>query len=63
MLNGAQHPPHPVLAFAKTSLSFRKERDVALRQGEVEASMLDVSLWLAMTLEELLEISNAASPT
>ncbi len=29
MLNGAQHPPpHPVLAFAKTSLSFAKERDV-----------------------------------
>jgi len=29
MLNEVKHPPpHPVLAFAKTSLSFRKERDV-----------------------------------
>jgi len=32
--------PHPVLAFAKTSLSLRKERDVAERQGEVKNGLL-----------------------
>jgi hypothetical protein len=33
---GRKKIPHPVLAFAKTSLSLRKERDVAKRQGEVK---------------------------
>jgi hypothetical protein len=37
---GRKKIPHPVLAFAKTSLSLRKERDVAKRQGEVKNGLL-----------------------
>jgi hypothetical protein len=36
----AQKDTSPCLAFAKTSLSLRKERDVAERQGEVKNGLL-----------------------
>ncbi len=47
----------------KPPASLRERKAAETIQTRHAVPKMDVSLWLAMTLEELLEISNAASPT